>query len=337
VYCLAELAEALDLEFSGDASVVITALAPLATAGPGELSFVASKKYLGDLAATGAAVVIVHPDFAAQCPVNCLISETPYASYARVTQLYNNSPAVAPGIHTCAVVSEHADVHETAAIGPNTVVEGGAIIGEGVVLAANVYVGHDSRIGADSRVFPGVVIYHNVHVGERCIVHGGAILGADGFGFAPGPVGWEKICQLGGLRIGNNVEIGACTAIDRGALEHTVVEDGVIFDNQVHIAHNCHIGKNTAIAACAGIAGSTRIGANCTFSGMVGVVGHVNICDNVHFTGMTMVTKSISDPGSYSSGTPMSPTAEWKRNAVRFRQLESMQKRLARLEAKRET
>jgi UDP-3-O-[3-hydroxymyristoyl] glucosamine N-acyltransferase len=208
-------------------------------------------------------------------------------------------------------------------------------VAAGAVVGANVYLGHNSRLGAATRVFPGAVIYHDVHVGENCVIHSQAVLGADGFGFAPGPSGWEKICQLGGVRIGDGVEIGACTTVDRGALDHTVIEDGAIIDNLVQIAHNCRIGKNTAIAGCTGLAGSTIIGANCTLAGGVGVVGHVEICDDVHVTGMTMVTKSITQPGSYSSGTPMARTGNWKRSAVRFSQLESIQKRLAAVERRR--
>ena len=167
------------------------------------------------------------------------------------------------------------------------------------------------------------------------MIHSHSVIGADGFGFALGPEGWEKIVQSGGVRIGDRVEIGACTSVDRGTLEHTVIADGVIIDNQVQIAHNCRIGKNTAIAGCTGLAGSTIIGANCTLAGGVGVVGHVEICDNVHVTGMTMVTRSITEPGSYSSGTPMTATRDWKRNAVRFSQLDSLQQRLASLEKQR--
>ncbi|HEY7776516.1 MAG TPA: UDP-3-O-(3-hydroxymyristoyl)glucosamine N-acyltransferase, partial [Kineobactrum sp.] len=191
-------------------------------------------------------------------------------------------------------------------------------------------------IGAGSRLYPGAVLYHGVQLGEQCTIHSQAVLGADGFGFAPDGAGWQKIHQLGGVRLGNRVEVGACTTIDRGALEDTVVEDGAIIDNLVQIAHNCHIGKNTAIAGCTGLAGSTIIGANCTLAGGVGVVGHVEICDGVHVTGMTMVTKSITEPGSYSSGTPMSATRDWKRSAVRFTQLDSIQRRLTDLEKRQQ-
>lgn len=198
-----------------------------------------------------------------------------------------------------------------------------------MVIGAGVYVGNDCRLGARTRIYPNTVIYHGVVVGKNCILHSQAVLGADGFGFAAGPSGWEKISQLGGLRIGDRVEIGAGTTVDRGALADTIIEDGVIIDNLVQIAHNCRIGKNTAIAGCSGLAGSTIIGA---LAGGVGVVGHVEICDNVHITGMTMVPRSITEPGSYSSGTPMDKTGQWKRSAVCFSQLESIKQRLAALE-----
>jgi UDP-3-O-[3-hydroxymyristoyl] glucosamine N-acyltransferase len=294
-----------------------------------------SSKHLSQLALTRAGAVILHPEFAEQCPTDCLISETPYLAYARASQLFDRSPQPQPGVHCTAVVSADAQVHDSASVGPHAIIEAGAVVSADVQVGAGVYLGHDSRLGAGTRIHPNAVISHNVTVGEGCVIHPQAVLGADGFGFAPGPGGWEKICQLGGVRIGDRVEIGACTTVDRGALEHTVIEDGVIIDNLVQIAHNCRIGKNTAIAGCTGLAGSTIIGASCTLAGGVGVVGHVEICDNVHVTGMTMVTKSITRPGSYSSGTPMTSTGDWKRSAVRFTQLESIQRRLVTLERRR--
>ncbi len=334
---LGDLAENLHLEFSGDAASPVTGVATLAAAGPQDLCFFYDIKYLSQLAVTRAAVVILPPDFVDQCPVACLISDTPYLSYARASHFFARIPGDSPGIHQSAVVSEDASLDPTAVVGPNVVIEPDAVVGANVVLGANCYLGHGARVGASSRLHPNVVVYHDVYIGEACVIHSQAVLGADGFGFAPGPDGWEKICQLGGVRIGNRVEIGASTTVDRGTLDHTVLGDGVIIDNLVQIAHNCRIGKNTAIAGCTGLAGSSIIGANCTLAGGVGVLGHLEICDNVHVTAMTMVTKSISVPGSYSSGTPMSATREWKRNAVRFSQLESIQKRLANIEKKRET
>jgi UDP-3-O-[3-hydroxymyristoyl] glucosamine N-acyltransferase len=335
VYRLGELADRLGLTLSGDAQREIAGLATLAAAGPDDLAFIVSEQYLTQLARTRAAAVILAPEFVDQCPVDCLICDSPYLAFAKASHLFDRSPQTLPGVHSSAVVAADAQVHASAAVGPHAVIEAGAVLEAGAVVGAGVYLGHSSRLGAGTRVFPNAVIYHDVHVGANCIIHSQAVLGADGFGFAPGAAGWEKICQLGGVRIGDRVEIGAGTTVDRGALEHTVIEDGVIIDNQVQIAHNCRIGKNTAIAGCTGLAGSTIIGANCTLAGGVGVVGHVEICDNVHITGMTMVTKSIAQPGSYSSGTPMASTGDWKRSAVRFSQLESIQQRLAALEKQR--
>ena len=332
MYSLAELADRCGLEFTGDAATVLTGMATLAEAGPGDLAFLANSKYATQLAATQAGAVILHPDQAALCPVPCLVAEAPYVAFARISRLFDKSPQAPAGVHPSATVSPEAEVASDVSIGPHVVVEAGAVLAAGVALAAGVYVGHDSRIGAGTRVLPNAVIYHDVHVGEKCVIHAQAVLGADGFGFAAGPGGWEKVSQLGGVRLGDRVEIGACTTVDRGTLGHTVIADGAIIDNQVQIGHNCRIGKNTAIAGCAGLAGSTIIGADCTLAGGVGVVGHVEICDKVHVTGMTMVTKSITRPGSYSSGTPMTSTRDWKRNAVRFSQLDAIQQRLTALE-----
>ncbi|WP_316838323.1 UDP-3-O-(3-hydroxymyristoyl)glucosamine N-acyltransferase [Pseudohalioglobus sediminis] len=331
---LGELAQRFDLQLDGDAQRTVSGLATLASAGPDDISFLSNKKYASQLLDTRAAAVILHPDLASQCPVATLATADPYLAFARSTALFDRSPAQPEGIHPAATVSPGAVIANDASIGPNAVVEAGARVGSGASIGANAYIGHNTEIGAGTRIQPGVVIYHNVKLGARCRVHSQAVLGADGFGFAPGPGGWEKIHQLGGVSIGDDVEIGACTTIDRGALDDTVIEDGAIIDNLVQIAHNCRIGKNTAIAGCTGLAGSTIIGANCTLAGGVGVVGHVEICDGVHVTGMTMVTRSITEPGSYSSGTPMATTREWRKSAVRFSQLERIQQRLAALEKK---
>lgn len=329
---LGELAQRLDLTLSGDAQRPVSGLATLAGAGPQDVSFLSNRKYLAQLESTNAGAVILHPDYAERCPVDCLVSESPYLAFAHATQLFDNSPKALCGIHPSAVIAVDAEVAADACVGPNAVLEAGSVVGSGAVIGANAFVGQGSRVGAGTVLHPGVTLYHDVYVGERCIIHSQTVIGADGFGFSPSREGWVKVHQLGGVRIGDRVEIGACTAIDRGALEPTVIEDGVIIDNLVQIAHNCHIGKNTAIAACTGIAGSTIIGANCTFAGQVGVDGHLEICDGVHFTGMTMVTKSITEPGSYSSGVPMAPSADWRRSAVRFQQLDSMHRRVVALE-----
>ncbi|MCB1709278.1 MAG: UDP-3-O-(3-hydroxymyristoyl)glucosamine N-acyltransferase [Halioglobus sp.] len=334
MYSLAELADRFGLEFTGEAGRMITGIATLTEAGSGDLAFLANDKYLPQLAATRAGAVILRPELAPRCPADCLIAAAPYVAFARISHLFDRAPQPVAGVHPSACISPDADVHTSASIGPHVVVEAGAVLAADVILGAGVYIGHDSHLGRGTRVYPHAVIYHDVRLGEHCVIHAQAVLGADGFGFAPGPVGWEKVCQLGGVRLGDRVEIGACTTVDRGTLGHTEIADGVIIDNLVQVAHNCRIGKNTAIAGCTGLAGSTIIGANCTLAGGVGVVGHVQLCDDVHVTGMTMVTRSISQPGSYSSGTPMATTRDWKRNAVRFSQLESIQKRLAALESR---
>ncbi len=332
MFTLEELARRLGCEFRGEATRQLAGLGTLSGAGSNQLSFLSNRKYLRQLDETGAGAVILHPEHAPSCPVDCLLSETPYLTFARATALFDTAPQVAAGVHAHATVSPDAEVHTSASVAAGAVIDAGAVVGEGAVIGARCYVGHDSYVGPRSRLYPGVVLYHDVRIGADCIVHANAVIGADGFGFAPSDHGWEKLHQTGGVRIGDRVEIGACTTIDRGAIEHTVLEDGVIVDNQVQIAHNCRIGKNTAIAGCTGLAGSTIIGRNCTLAGAVGVVGHLEICDNVHVTAMTLVTRSITQPGSYSSGTPMLESRQWRRNAVRFGHLDAIQKRLAALE-----
>jgi UDP-3-O-[3-hydroxymyristoyl] glucosamine N-acyltransferase len=321
VYSLAELAQRLGVTVTGDARRTVSGLASLAQAGPSDLSFYNDPRYLAALEATRAGAVILSSDAAGHSPVDCLLADDPYLAFARASALF--APA------------------RTATIHPAATVEPDAVLGDSVSVGAGAYIGSGAVVGAHSVIHPNAVIYSGVTLGEHCTVHSGAVLGADGFGFARGPDGWEKIHQHGGLRVGDRVEIGAGTTVDRGTLDDTVIGDGVIIDNQVQVAHNCRIGRNTAIAACCGIAGGTVIGAGCTLAGGVGIVGHVVLCDGVHVTGMTMVTHSITEPGSYSSGTRMTRTGEWRRNAVRLSQLDatyrSTQRRLASLEAGRST
>ncbi len=334
MHTLAEVADYLGLSFSGDADRELAGLASLANAGPSHLSFLRDEQHLEQLSATRAGAVIVAPRWREHCPADCLLSNDPHLSFALASALFDDTPLAFPGIHSAASVDEAASVHEQAVVAAGAVIEAGATIAEGAQVGAGVYIGHNSTVGPFTRLYPQVVVYHGVSIGERCIVHAGAVLGADGFGYAQAEDGWQKIHQLGGLRIGDGVEIGAGTTVDRGALDDTVIEDGVVIDNQVQIGHNCRIGRNTAIAGCVGVAGSAVIGANCTLAGGVGVVGHVQICDGVHVTGMTMVTRSINEPGSYSSGTPMSATRDWKRNAVRFNQLDAMHRRVEKIAAR---
>ncbi len=331
-FTLGELAERLQCELRGDGELSISALAPLPTAQPGHISFLSDKRYRQDLQSSNASAVIVRPELADDVNGACLISDNPYLSYARASQLFDDAIGWGEGIHASAVVPASATVHPSAKIGPNCNIGEQVVIGAGSVIGAGCSIGAETVIGDDCLFQANVTVYHKVRIGNQVTVHSNSVLGADGFGFAPSREGWIKIAQLGSLVVGDRVEIGACTTIDRGALDDTVISDGVIIDNQVMIAHNCRIGENTAIAGCVGIAGSTTVGKNCTIAGGVGLAGHMTIADNVHLTGMTLVTKSITEPGSYSSGTGTMDTRSWRKSAVRFSQLDDLYKRLLELE-----
>lgn len=331
-WTLGELAAELGCELRGDAGRVVSGLSTLDQAGPSQLTFLANDQYRRLLKETTAAAVILAPEHADQCLVDCLLTPRPYLAFARATHLFATVPIPPVGIAASASIAADVVLGECVSIGPNCVIEAGAELGDRVVLGANVVVGAGTRIGADTRLNPNVTVYHGVNIGSRCLIHSGAVIGADGFGFAREAGTWMKIAQLGGVTLEDDVEVGANTTIDRGALEDTVIEQGAKIDNLVMIAHNCRIGRNTAIAGCTGIAGSTKVGANCTLAGGVGLVGHIEITDNVHVTGMTMVTKSITESGSYSAGTPMSPSADWRKSAARFNQLDAMYKRIVALE-----
>jgi UDP-3-O-[3-hydroxymyristoyl] glucosamine N-acyltransferase len=331
-YTLGELARRLDLECRGDAAVELKGLAALPSAQSDQLSFLADKRYRDDLPGSAAGAVILTVEMAEQFAGNCLISANPYLSYAQASQLFDDAIGWGEGIAESAFVDPSAVIGDNVSIGPNASIAAGVVIGAGSRIAAGCSIGAAAVIGENCLLHANVTVYHKVRIGDRVKVHSGTVIGSDGFGYAPSREGWTKIAQLGTVVIGNDVEIGACTAIDRGAIEDTVIADGVIIDNQVHIAHNCRIGEGTAIAGCVGMAGSTVIGKNCTMAGMVGIAGHLEICDNVHLSGMTVVTKSITDPGSYSSGTGMMPSRDWRKSAVRFSQLDDIYKRLQALE-----
>jgi UDP-3-O-[3-hydroxymyristoyl] glucosamine N-acyltransferase len=327
------LAKHLQLELVGDDREIL-AIAPIHIASSTELAFVSQLRFLSQLAATKAGVVIVRPDWLDQVPEHCtaILASDPYLAFARATRYFVVAESVTPGVHPSAMVHPEAIVDASASVGPNVSIGKGSEIGAEVVIGANVSIAEHCKVGAGCRLEAGAVLYSNVHIGRRSRLHSNAVIGSDGFGFAPSPEGWVKIEQLGGVRIGDDCDIGANTVIDRGALQHTVLGNNVIIDNLVQVAHNCVIGDHTAIAACVGLAGSTHIGKHCTLAGGVGVVGHLEICDNVHVTAMSMVTKSISEPGSYSSGTTMMPSTEWRKSAVRMGQLESLNKRVQQLE-----
>ena len=301
-------------------------------ARPGDITFLANPRYRRQLAATQASAVILAEADRAACPVDTLVTDNPYLAYARVADLLFPTPAFSAGVHMSAVVAASAKVSSTASVGPLCVVEDGAEIGPDVYLGPGSVVGKDSRIGAGTRLVARVVVANGSIIGERCIIYPGAVIGSDGFGNASDAGRWVKVPQLGRVVIGNDVEIGANTTIDRGSLRDTVVGNGVRLDNLVQVGHNVQIGDHTAAAAFVGISGSTRIGSHCTLGGAAGFAGHLTIADDVHFTGMAMVTHSVHEPGMYSSGIPAIPSREWRRNVARFQHLDELTKRVKALE-----
>ena len=335
-YRLGDIAKALGAELKGDPEVQITGLATLSAAGPGQISFLANPAYGKYLADTRASAVILSPSAAQDCPTNVLLLDNPYLGYARLSHWFDPAPVPAPGVHASAVVDPSARIAESASIGPNAVIEAEAEIAENVVIGAGSIVGARCRIGRDTVIRPRVTLAHDVVVGQRCHILSGAVIGSDGFGFANEKGVWHRIAQLGSVVLGDDVEVGANTTIDRGALDDTVIGDGVKLDNLIQIAHNVHIGEHSAMAAMVGIAGSTRIGRHCVFGGASGVAGHLEIADQVHLTGMTLVTGDIREPGVYSSGTSADTNRQWRKNAVRFRQLDVLARRVKELEKKLE-
>lgn len=333
-YQLLELAQRLGAVLVGDPKHEIRALATLQNADAHSLSFLANPAYKKYLSSTKAGAVLIHPDLQDEFAGNKLVTANPYIDYARASSLFSPLRAPAVGVHPSAVIGRDCVIAADVSIGANAVIGDAVTLSQGAVIGPGCYIGDDTSIGKNTRLAANVSIYHGVVIGDDCILHSGCVIGADGFGFAPQSGGWLKIHQLGGVVIGNNVEIGACTCIDRGALDNTCIGDGVIIDNQVQIAHNVRIGKNTAIAGHSAIAGSTIIGANCTISGAVAIVGHITLADKVHITARSLVSASISEAGSYSSGTPLAQTKDWRKNAARFRQLDSLATRLIKLERK---
>ncbi len=316
---LGQIVDALGGLLEGGArDTAIARIAPLEVASAGDLSFLSNPRYQPQLAASQAACVIVAPSMreAALARGACIIADNPYVYFARATQLWRlrNAPALPAGVHASAVVDPSAQIHPTATVGPLCVVEQGAHIGAGTWLKSRVTVGEDC------------------HIGARCIVHSGVVIGADGFGFASEHGRWIKIEQLGAVRIGDDVEIGANTCIDRGALQDTVIEDGVKLDNLIQIGHNVHIGPHAAMAGCVGVAGSANIGAHCTVGGGAIVLGHLNLADNVHISAATVVTRSLLRPGQYTGMFPIDDNARWEKNAATLKQLHSLRERIKALE-----
>ena len=330
-FALQEIAKRFDLALQGGTGDArIHGVATLASAGPGQVAFLANPSYRKLLPGTRASAVVLHAEDAAQCPVACLVSADPYASFARIAALFEANPRPDAGVHPSAVVSPLARISNLACIGPlasigaRSVVEAGAVIGPGCV------VGDDCVVGVDSVLAARVTLVTRVRLGQRVRIHSGAVLGTDGFGLAMAEGRWLKVPQLGGVVVGDDCEIGANTCIDRGAIEDTVLEEDVRLDNLIQIGHNVVIGAHTAMAGCVAVAGSARIGRYCLIGGAAGIVGHIEICDRVMVTAMSLVTHSIRVPGEYSSGTPLQPSRDWRRNAARFKKLDKQLDALAR-------
>ncbi|AZY49118.1 UDP-3-O-(3-hydroxymyristoyl)glucosamine N-acyltransferase [Bordetella avium] len=322
---------------------LIAGIGTLASAGAQEIAFLSNPRYQSQVASTAAAAVIVTLDVAQALRAQgstlvFVVCRHPYLLYARLAQWFDAERRGLPpaGVHPSAVVAPDAVIEEGASVGPQCVVDSGARIGRGASLGPGCIVGQGSTVGANSRLHARVTLYDGVHVGARAIIHSGAVLGADGFGFAPDPTlgkgAWGKIPQLGGVTVGNDVEIGANTTIDRGAIENTIIGDGVKLDNLIMIAHNVRIGAHTAVAACVGIAGSTVIGERCIVGGAAMFSGHLSICDDVTISGGTPVTSSITKPGRYTGVYPYSEHGEWQRNAAVIQQLALLRRRVRALE-----
>lgn len=332
-WTLGELAEKAQATLKGDASRRVIGFSTLQDAGPDDIAFLANPAYLKHLENTRAAAVLVSAEHADACPTNALVLENPYLGFAILSSCFARTEQMfEKGIHPSAIISDSAELGEDVSIGPNVVIGAHVRIGRGTRIGAGCFIGDDTEIGEEGLLYANVTLYHGLMIGKRVIIHSSAVVGGDGFGFAHTGKNWVKIAQIGSVIIGNDVEIGACSSIDRGALGDTVIGNDVKIDSQVQVAHNVQVGDHTALAGCVGVAGSTKIGRGCLLGGGVGLGGHIEIADGVTLTGMSMVTNSIPEPGVYSSGTGVMPNAQWRKSVVRFRQLDSLAKRLNKLE-----
>jgi UDP-3-O-[3-hydroxymyristoyl] glucosamine N-acyltransferase len=330
---LAELSDRFGLELRGDADHQVSGVGTLERAGPEDISFLANRVYLSQLRDTRAGAVVLANGDAEACPVNCLVTENPYLDYARLAALFEVRMPREPGIHAAAVVADSAQLGEAVHVGPNAVVGDKAVIGARSSIGPGCVIGASCRLGEGCRLEANVTLVEGVTLGARVIIHPGAVIGADGFGLASAGEGWEKVPQLGSVVIGDDCEIGANTAIDRGAIEDTVLGNDVRLDNLVQIGHNVEIGDHTAIAGCSAVAGSARIGRRCLIGGAVGILGHIEIADGVTVSAMSAVSRSIFEQGSvWASALPARPLREWQRNQTHLRKLDQLVNRIRELE-----
>ncbi len=329
---LGELATSQGCELIGDPDATVSGVASLQNASPESLSFLSNSSYLDQLPATRAAAVVLRPEIADACPVAAFISDNPYATYARMAALICPEPAFEPGVHATAVIAESATIADSAHIAANAVIGERTSIGANTVVGPGTVIGPDCNIGENCRLIANVTLVQGVRIGARGIFHPGVVIGSDGFGNAMTADGWVKVPQLGGVQIGNDVEIGANTTVDRGAIGDTVIEDGVRIDNLCMIAHNVQIGEHTAMAATTAIAGSTVIGKRCLFAGRSGAVGHINVCDDVIVAGQSFLSKDVTEPGTYAGSFPAGNARSWAKQLARFRRLGVLIERVKKLE-----
>ncbi|MHB1085626.1 MAG: UDP-3-O-(3-hydroxymyristoyl)glucosamine N-acyltransferase [Thiobacillus sp.] len=321
-------------ELVGDGTRKVRQVAPLDRARADEIGFVSQSRYLSQLTDTQAGAVILPADARDATDLPRILTANPYLYFARVSALLNPPLRPPVGIHPAATVAPDAQIAADASIAAGAIVGSGARIGARSIIGANSVVGDDARVGADCLLHANVTLYHRCEVGNRCILHAGCVIGSDGFGFAPNEGAWEKIPQIGRVLMGDDVEVGACTTIDRGALEDTVIEEGVKLDNLIQIAHNVHVGAHTAIAACTGIAGSAKIGRHCMIGGAAMIFGHIEIADGTRISTNTLITKSLPRAGTYTSAMPFSEHEVWQKNAVHMRNLDKLAKRVKQLESR---
>ncbi|NND45337.1 MAG: UDP-3-O-(3-hydroxymyristoyl)glucosamine N-acyltransferase [Xanthomonadales bacterium] len=332
-FSLAEIADRFDLELRGDGEHAVTGVGTLERGGPDELGFFANRSYMRQLRDTNAGAVIVSRKDAEHCPVNALLAADPYVAYARVAALFDTRSRSSAGVHPSAVVDPDAKLGKGVHVGANAVVGVGAVIGDGCHIGPGCVLGAQCRLGRDCRLEANVTLSEGVTLGQRVLIHPGAVIGADGFGLAFAEDHWEKVPQLGSVVIGDDCEIGANTAIDRGAIEDTVLGNDVRLDNLVQVGHNVEIGDHTAIAGCTAIAGSVRIGRGCLIGGGVGILGHISIADRVVISAMSAVNRDITEAGStWASGLPARPLREWQRNQTHLRKLDQIVGRIRELE-----
>ncbi|EIC83066.1 UDP-3-O-(3-hydroxymyristoyl)glucosamine N-acyltransferase [Serratia sp. M24T3] len=329
---LADLAQQLDAQLHGDGDFVITGIASMHSAHSEQITFLSNSRYREQLATCNAGAVVLTEADLPFCQSAALVVKNPYLTYARMAQLLDTTPAPAQDIAPSAVISPDAKIGDRVSVGANAVIESGVILGDGVIIGAGCFIGKDAKIGAGTRIWANVSIYHRVEIGQKCLIQSNTVIGADGFGYANDRGNWVKIPQLGTVIIGDSVEIGACTTIDRGALDDTQIGNGVIIDNQCQIAHNVVIGDNTAVAGGVIMAGSLKIGRYCQIGGASVINGHMEICDKAVVTGMGMVMRPITEPGVYSSGIPLQANKVWRKTAALVMNIDEMNKRLKAVE-----